>query len=258
MQPWGKTQWDAVVRAGERAPWLARRFGFNAIIMLPTEAHNANTDPLDQITEARFDAAIAAYRAAGFRLILYSSVMHCGHAPAWEDGTLTRRHPEWSQRGPKGEPVSQQYGAEWLCPSTGALPYTIAYTRGIVQRYRADAVMLDNNEFFATPSGLTCHCADCQKGFRRYLNKHFGDTFLGEPTDKASIPVDRGPLYNLWLHSRNRVWAEVDERYRVELRTDHPNLVVSANTQYLRSSPDLATDLQYRHEEHESSPNPKV
>jgi hypothetical protein len=56
-------------------------------------------------------------------------------------------------------------------------------------------------------------------------------------------------LHNLWLHWRNRVWAEATERFRVALRKDKPDIVVLANTQYLYRSPDLATDLQYAHQD---------
>ena len=248
VQPWGQTQWEAVVRADRRAPWLANDFGFDAVIILPPEAHNAITDDAHHVTEKQFDAAMDAYRKAGFRIILYSSIMHCGHAPIWQEGSLSRDHPEWSQRGPEGEPVTI-YGHEWLCPSTGALPFTIDYTRRIVERYGADAVMLDNNEFFTTPSGLTCHCTGCRDGFREYLKLRFGETVFAEPCNEVDIPTQAGPLYGLWLHWRNRVWAEATERFRVELRAVKPGIVVLANTQYLRSSPDLATDLQYGHED---------
>ncbi|MFH1268707.1 MAG: beta-galactosidase, partial [Planctomycetota bacterium] len=248
VQPWGPTQWDAIVRAGERAPWLSGDFGFDAVIVLPPEAHNAITGEEHHVTETEFDAALRAYRAAGFRVVLYTSIMHCGHAPVWQNGSLSKTHPEWSQRGPEGEPVTV-YGAEWLCPSTGALPFTVEYTRGLIARYAAEAVMLDNNEFFTTPSGLTCHCAGCQTGFRRYLAARFGDAVLGEPTAGMKIPTEPGALYNVWLRWRNRVWAEATERFRVELRKEAPDVVVLANTQYLRSSPDLATDLQYAHED---------
>jgi len=252
VQPWGRTQWDAIVQAERRAPWLAREFGFDAIIVLPPEAHNAITGESHHVTEAEFAAALAAYRAAGLRIILYSSIMHCGHAPIWQNGTLTKSHPEWSQRGPKGEPVTL-YGAEWLCPSTEALPFTIEYARELQRRYRADAVMLDNNEFFTASSGLTCHCVGCQRSFRKYVEDRFGDVVLGRPTNTLTIPTEPGPLYkplyNLWLHWRNRAWAEATERFRVELRKQNPDMVVLANTQYLRAAPDLATDLQYGHED---------
>ena len=248
VQPWGRTQWDAVVQADQRAPWLAEDFGFNAVIMLPPAAHNAMTGEAHHVTEEQFDAALDAYRKAGFRIILYSSIMHCGHAPVWQEGHLSKSHPEWSQRGPRGETVSI-YGHEWLCPSTGALPFTIDYARRIVERHGADAVMLDNNEFFSTPSGLTCHCAGCQSGFREYLGLRFGESVFGQPCNEVKIPTEAGPLYGPWLHWRNRVWAESTERFRVELRSVKPGIVVLANTQYLRSSPDLATDLQYGHED---------
>lgn len=248
IQPWGRTQGDAVVQAQRRAPWLAADFGFDSVIFLPPEAHNAITAKEHWITEAEFDVALGEYRKAGFRIILYSSIMHCGHAPVWQEGDLSKSHPEWSQRGPKGETVTI-YGHEWLCPSTGALQFTLDYTRRIVERYAADAVMLDNNEFFSTPSGLTCHCAGCRSGFRGYLALRFGESVFGQPCDETEIPTRSGPLYGLWLDWRNRVWAGAIERFRVELRKAKPGIVVLANTQYLRSSPDLATDLQYGHED---------
>ncbi len=248
VQPWGPTQWEAVVHADRRAPWLANDFGFDAVIMLPPEAHNAITGDPHHVTEEEFDAAMAAYRKAGFRTILYTSIMHCGHAPVWQHGDLSKTHPEWSQRGPEGEPVTV-YGQKWLCPNTGALEFTIDYTRQIVERFAPDAVMLDNNQFFTTPSGLTCHCPGCQASFRKYLKLRFGETVFGRRCEEIEIPTDAGPLYGLWLHWRNRVWAEAMEQFRVELRKVRPGIVVLANTQYLRSSPDLATDLQYGHED---------
>ncbi|MEA1950770.1 MAG: hypothetical protein U9N87_05265, partial [Planctomycetota bacterium] len=129
------------------------------------------------------------------------------------------------------------------------LSFTIEYTRKLLKRYAPDAIMLDNNEFFTTPSGLTCCCDSCQAGFRKYVVARFGKTVLGRPTDTVRIPTRPSPLYNLWLHWRNRVWAEATEQFRVELRKDKPDLVVSANTQYLAASPYLATDLQYGHED---------
>jgi len=248
VQPWGATQWDAIVNAKQRASWLASEFGFNAVILLPPEAHNAITAESHHVTESQFEEALASYRAAGFRIILYSSIMHCGHAPVWQQGNLTKTRPEWSQRGPKGDPVTL-YGAEWLCPNTGALSFTIEYTRGIQRRHQPDAVMLDNNEFFSIASGLTCHCSGCLSDFCAYLKARFGETALGQPARSVRIPTEPGPLYNLWLHWRNRVWGKATEQFRVELRKQNPEIVVLANTQYLRASPDLATDLQYGHED---------
>jgi hypothetical protein len=248
VQPWGKTQWDAIVRASERAPWLAGKFGFNTMIILPPEAHNAISSPAEQISEQQFERALEIYRANGFRIIMYTSIMHCGHAPVWQDGTLERTHPEWSQRGPKGEPI-RIYGQNWLCPSTGAFPYTLDYTIGLVRRYNPDLVMLDNSEFFATPSGVSCYCPGCQVDFRRYLRQRFGETVAGRPTDEIAIPSESGFLYDLWITWRNRVWGEAHEVFRRELRRVKPDIVLMSNTQYLRQAPDLATDLIYDHED---------
>jgi hypothetical protein len=248
VQPWGKTQWDAIVRAAERAPWLAREFGFNTIIILPPEAHNAISPPAEHITEKEFQRALEIYRGNGFHIIIYTSIMHCGHAPVWQGGTLERTHPEWSQMGPKGEPI-RIYGANWLCPSTGALQYTLEYTASLVRRYAPDLVMLDNSEFFATPSGVSCYCPGCQFEFRRYLGQRFGESVAGRPIDTITIPTESGFLYDLWILWRNRVWGEANEVFRRELRKVKPGLVIMSNTQYLRSAPDLATDLIYDHED---------
>jgi len=67
VQPWGKTQWDAIVRAADRAPWLAREFGFNTMIILPPQAHNAISPEAEQITERQFERALEICRANGFR-----------------------------------------------------------------------------------------------------------------------------------------------------------------------------------------------
>ena len=238
---------EIVRHAAEQIPELKQRFGFNAVTLLPPAAHNAISGG-SEITEADFEEALRVFRANGFRIILYSSIMHCGHDPVWQDGTLTRTHPEWSQRGPEGEPITI-YGHEWLCPSTGALDFTIAYTRNLVRRFQPDAVLLDNNEFYATPSGISCYCDGCQRKFREYLTRRFGKTVLGQPTRSIRIPKTKGPLYNVWLSCRNRIWAEATEKFRLELRRAKPGISLTANTQYLFSSNSLATDRQYEHED---------
>ncbi len=248
LQPWGRTEWDAIAHALERAPRLAETFGFNTMIVLPPAAHNAITPPAEHITDAEFDRALGIYRENGFRIIIYSSIMHCGHDPVWQGGSLEKAHPEWSQRGPKGEPV-RIYGADWLCPSTGALAFTLDYTAGLVRRYRPDLIMLDNSEFFETPSGVTCHCDGCQAAFRGYIGRRFGDQVGGVSTASVRIPTEPGFLYDVWLAWRNRVWGEANETFRRELRKVKPDIVLISNTQYLWENADLATDLIYDHED---------
>ncbi len=247
LQPWGRTQGEILKNVDERVPWLASEFGFDAVIMLPPEAHN-RVGPEGRVTHEQFLDALNIFRREGFRIILYSSVMHVGHAPVWEDGTTDREHPEWAQRGPDGGTI-KIYGHDWLCPSTGALDFTIDYTVGIVETYEPDAIMLDNNQFMYTDRGLTCHCEGCQAGFKDYCRERFGDTVLGQPVGELLIPKEPGPLHNLWLRFRNRVWAQTNEAFRDAFAERAPGTVLLANTQYLYGSPALATDMQYAHED---------
>ncbi|NUQ61260.1 MAG: beta-galactosidase [Pirellulales bacterium] len=252
LQPWGKTQHAALADVAGRPERLRDQFGFNAIIVLPPEAHNAITSPAEHLSEEQFRTAIDAYRKAGYKIILYSSVMHCGHAPVWQSGQLGRDHPEWSQRGPTGEPV-MDYGAPWLCPNTPALKYTVDYTERIVRHDEADAVMLDNNQFFHTAGGWTCYCEACREKFRSYVRQRFGDAAareaFGADPPSLAIPTEQGPLWNLWLHWRNRVWAEANEAFRNRLRSVRPDVLFFCNTQYVFRTAMLASDLQYAHED---------
>lgn len=252
LQPWGKTQHAALAYIEGRPRRLRDEFGFNALIVLPPAAHNAITEPSYHLTDEQFRKAIEAFREAGYKLILYSSVMHCGHAPEWQSGQLGREHEDWSQRGPNGETVTE-YGAPWLCPNTPALEYTIAYTERIVREFGADAVMLDNNQFFHTQSGWTCHCDCCRTRFQEYLRQRFSaagvkQTF-GIDWSALRIPTEEGPLRAAWLAWRNRVWAEANEGFRRRLRSIRPDILFFGNTQYLFSSAMLATDLQYEHQD---------
>jgi hypothetical protein len=252
VQPWGDTQTVAVRHADEWSRRFARDHGLNAIIMLPPDAHNALTAEADHITPEEFRGAVAAYRRAGMKFILYSAVMHVGHDPIWMSGDLFRSHPEWAMRDPAGGTVNE-YGHPWLCPSTGALDFTLDYTARIVREYGADAVMLDNNEFLQTAAGgATCYCDSCRAKFREYVLARFGERRLHEvlgltPTQVKLPEVETDPLWGLWLAWRNRVWGETCERFRQRLRQIRPDLVLLANTQYEYSSWILAVDGQYPH-----------
>jgi hypothetical protein len=253
LQPWGRTQHEAMHACGDLPQQLAREYGFNTIIVLPPDAHRFTAPADHHLSDAEFRRAIAAYRKAGFRFLLYSSIMHIGHSRAWEEGDIERDHPDWAQRDAEGG-VIRMYGRPWLCPSTGALDFAIAYTIGIVKDYAADGVMLDNNQFMKTPGGggPTCYCANCRTQFKAYVHERYGDAVedtFGVQPDAIDIPAFPGPLMNLWIHFRNRVWARANERFREALRAVRPELIFFANTQYGRNSWDLATDLQYVHED---------
>jgi len=258
IQPWGRTQSTAMHEADEWAPRLARDFGFDAIIMLPPGAHNRVSEGQPPrkggVTEDAFQDVLAAYRNVGMKIVIYTSVMHVGHAPEWQFGRLARERPEWSQRDRDGGVITT-YGHDWLCPATGALDYTLDYTAELVRRYDADAVMLDNNEFLKSNDGKpTCYCKGCQRRFRSYILSRFGEAelkeLLGLGADDVQIPADEEhALWGLWLSWRKRIWAEALETFRVALRKIKPDVVVLANTQYLHKSWLLAVDKQYAHED---------
>ncbi|NSW54388.1 MAG: beta-galactosidase [Armatimonadetes bacterium] len=260
VQPWGSTQTVAIRDAAKWSVRFDEDFGFNAMIVLPTDAHNAitvgppETAKTPGITDQEFRDALALYRAHDMRIIIYTSIMHCGHSPQWQFGGIAKEHPEWSMVDPAGNPITL-YGHPWLCPSTGALEHTIRYTEELVRQYSPDAVMLDNNEFLNSDAGApTCYCEGCKAGFARYIRERFTPEQLRATTgltpDQVAIPqVDSDPLWGLWLSWRNRVWAEATETYRVRLRAIKPDIVVLANTQYQYGSWILAVDGQYAHED---------
>ena len=252
LQPYGHSQFTALVNSGNRAARLKAELGFNTLIVLPPECHNAIAEAKDHMTEAQFRAGVAAYRAAGYRLILYTSVMASGLVPEFQSGQLAKDHPDWLQRDPKGNPILV-YGVPWLCPSTPARKYALEHTLRIAREYQPDGLMLDNNEFFFAQAGWTCHCAACTKAFREYARQRFGVAetrrLFGVAPERLEIPAQEGPLFSLWLRWRNRVWADVDESFRDQLRRINPAMFLFANTQYLYNDGLLGTDLQYERED---------
>ena len=69
------------------------------MIVLPPAAHNAITADARHITEEEFERALGLYRENGFRIIIYSSIMHCGHDPLWQNGTLEKNTPSGRSAG---------------------------------------------------------------------------------------------------------------------------------------------------------------
>jgi hypothetical protein len=254
LQPVGHSQFTMITRLGNRPRHLNTEFGFNAITIQPPDSHNCDTGlaDRDRISEEQFRAAMAAYRAAGYRVLLYTSVEACGQTPEFQSGRVAREHPEWSQRDPKGNPVLV-YGQPWLCPTGGARQYALDRAVRISRQYQPDGILLDNSEFYFAKDGWTCHCASCRKAFRDYVEKRFGvertKRFFGVALEQLEIPSEEGPLYALWLQWRNRVWAQINESFRARLREVNPKIMLVANTQYLFDNACLATDLQYVHED---------
>ena len=252
LQPAGHSQFTALMSAKDRAPRLKTDLGFNTIVVAPADVNNTIVGPKDQMTAAQFREGVTAYRAAGYRLILYTSVMASGMVPEFQSGQLARDHPDWLQRDPQGNPV-MVYGVPWLCPSTPARDYALDYALRIAREYQPDGILLDNNEFFQAQAGWTCHCAACTKAFREYARQRLGDAetkrLFGVAPEQLEIPTQEGPLYALWLRWRNRVWAGINESFRDQLRKLDPGMILFANTQYLFDDAMLGTDLQYDRED---------
>jgi hypothetical protein len=259
LQPWGATEFKALTELPLLPRQLKKEFGFNAIIVLPWEAHNALTDaalpltdPATRLTEAKFRAGLGSYRREGYKLILYSSVMHCGHAPVWQSGQLGREHPDWLQRDATGQTIGA-FGQAWLCPSSPARAYTLDYTLNLVRNYSPDGIMLDNNGFGHTTKGFACYCEHCQRAFKEYVVARCGALWvrrelLADP-DQLRIPTEKGPLLALWLCWRSRVWAETDELFRSRLRSLRPRIAFFVNIQYDQNPDPQAGRLQFSHED---------
>ena len=253
LQPTGHSQFVALADPGDRPQQLKRDFGFNAIIVLPPDAHNAwTTAPADHLTEQQFRDGIAAYRKAGYRLILYTSVMAMGISPEFQSGQIAKQHPDWLQRDPKGNPV-MVWGVPWLCPSTGARQAALDRCVRLLRDYAPDGIMLDNNEFYFAQAGWTCHCDACTAAFRQYTAQRCGNettlALFGMTPDAVKIPDQEGPLFWLWVQWRKRVWAEVVDDFRARLRQIDPHIVLFANTEYLSSTAMLAADAQFARED---------
>jgi hypothetical protein len=252
LQPYGHSEYVALVNVGDRPRRLKSELGFNTVVVQPPESHNSINEPKLHVTDAQFREAVTAYHAAGYHVILYTSVMGDGMNPEFQSGRLTQKHPDWEQRDPKGNPV-MVYGAPWLCPSSPAREYTLDHALRVVREFHPDGILLDNNEFFHADAGWTCHCEYCTRAFREYARHRLGPALtqqlFGVPPEKLEIPSTEGPLFSLWLHWRNRVWAGINESFRDQLRKINPHAILFANTQYLWDDGMLGTDLQYKRED---------
>ena len=119
---WGKTQWHVMQDHRRWSDRFGRAFGFNCIIMLSPDGHaGAIRHAPDgyEIDERTFEAALEGFRGTGLRIILYSSIIHCGHSMSlWHSGTITREHPDWRQVDVEGNPaVLAPEGERALLPS---------------------------------------------------------------------------------------------------------------------------------------------
>lgn len=264
LQPWGPTQFELVRNASRLAPLLGSAYGFNTVILLPAPAHLSYcaADGPCALTAADIAAGVDAFRAAGWRVILYTSFMHLGEAQAWTNGSVNRQHPDWAQRNGSGVAWKFEGSHSPLSPcSEDVLTFTQSYaTAQAAALHQPDATMLDNNEFGPLAWGCSnSGCGyepPCAAAFDKYVRARFNSSMLRScfGVDISAGPVVPPPisargssLHGLWIAWRNRAMALVNRRFGDQLRSGGRRLLTNTAIDWPDWS--LAQDLQYAAED---------
>ena len=245
LQLWGHSQKTAMMNTAVPAV-LKLQYAFDAVIMLPRDAHNSmmlieqqQGSRKDVLSEADFTAGLEAFAQANYSVIFYTSIMHDGHRPDWEDGSLTAARPELTQRDEHGD-CPKAYGNCNLSPSS-ATAFTLNNTIAEVVRFpkAVKAVMIDNAFWQATPLPTGFEDAAVAR-FKSYMTerfgfdtlKFFGNVTLAPPTTSQRNSTDKNErsLFNMWKIWRETEYANATERYRKGL---HPlGVGLLANTDF--------------------------
>ncbi len=218
--------------------------------------------------ETTFAAAVSAFRNAGVKVLLYSSLVHKGDDVQWANGSLFRHHPEWSQRHRDGSPTCLGNGAPCTTPmlSPSSLPavnFEVNYTLALLQRYPADGVYLDDNQLGGNASDPADFSAAALASWRVYLSERFGAEWSTKclnisDINSAAIPsqppiepdgsMAMTPGWAVWLRFRNREMAKANEAFRHALHA-HSGAAVVIGNEVQFADFTLATDLQVYHED---------
>ena len=270
LQLWGHSQF-AAMSDPRVPPALKDAYGFDLVIMLPRDAHNSmcNTEGHGQqcnvsdiLSPAQFAGGLNAFTALNMSIIFYTSIMHCGHAPVWENGTLDALHPDWVQMDERNQTVGA-YGHGVLSPaSAGAVNYTLGYTLGLLDAHpQVSAFMIDNALWSEVaqpapaaplPSGFA---PSAQASFRAYIDARFGassQAFLGVPAAQAAAPpasarsaTAPSPLFGVWKLWRSRAYAEAVARFRAALHARNVSLLANTAFWALKWIQGCADEMQH-------------
>eukprot|EP00039_Didymoeca_costata_P021227 m.343831 g.343831 ORF g.343831 m.343831 type:complete len:981 (+) comp23431_c0_seq1:74-3016(+) len=267
LQLWGHSQFVALTNPNV-APAL-KKYGFNVVIMVPYKAHNAmcqaeahgqQCTSSDVLSLTQFQTGIDTFAKVNISLMLYTSIMHCGHSSVWENGTLQREHPSWSERDELGQ-CPQDYGSCNLSPaSDGAVQYTVNYTMSLQHDFPSvKAFMIDNAVWQTVPSSNGSLPSGFEppavSSFREYIQQRFGDTApqyfgmnvssISPPTISNRSATNPSPLFGVWKVWRERVYAAAAEEFRSALHAQDVALI--ANTVFfpLSWSEGCARELQH-------------
>lgn len=250
LQPWGKTQTELIRNIDDWLPILKNQYHFNTVILAVPDGHRGIVRDREKeiLSDEEFDGALAKFRGAGFHVLFYASLMHCGHASIWHEDfgdtatKLPELHPDWLQRDVHGGTIGR-YGGRWLSPITPAFDYQVNYFFDRVERWQPDGLMLDNHGFHYSnkPANFTGYEAGADEAFFDFSNNHFGDGDWSLPGNSLA------DTYPAWLEWRNFAMADVTERFREEMRKTSSPILVSANIAFDYSRPALANDRVTRH-----------
>jgi len=244
--------------------------GLGSLVMQPpdTAFSRGGNGGAGGSNDTEFAAAVKAFRGAGLKVLLYSSLVHKGDDVQWANGSLFKHHPEWAQRHRDGSPTCLGNGAPCVTPmlspsSQAAVDFEVNYTLGLLQRFPADGVYLDDNSLGGNASDPADFSAAATASWRAYLGERFGSewaaTCLGiHDIQNASMPVQPHiapngamtvtPQWAAWLRFRNREMAKSNEAFRHALHA-HSGAAVVAGNELQFADFTLATDLQLYHED---------
>ena len=191
VQPWGRSQTSLIRNAKSWSKRLRDEFGFNTLILASPDSHRGivRNVPKLVLTDQEFQEALEIFRQDGFRILLYASLVHCGHSAQWHEDfgdpseKIPSRNPEWLQADEDGRPINR-YGGRWLCPLTDALGFQIEYFQGTVKQWQPDGLMLDNHgfHFAGNQSKNTIYSPAAAIAYADFAQSHLGDSRRVEGT----------------------------------------------------------------------------
>ena len=244
LQLWGHSQAVAMRDATVPAA-LKAAYAFDLVTMIPLDAHNSmcstesgsqQCGKADHMTEAQFAAGVRAFAEANYSVIFYTSIMHDGHSPSWENGSVSAAHPEMSQRKEDGS-CAKDYGQCNLSPSS-AVNLTLERTAKTVMAFpKAVAGVMIDNAFWQGITGFEAAAvagfkADVAQRFGSEHKKFFGSLEIKPPTAavRNSSGAAEQALFGAWKVWREREYGAAVEAFRARL---HPlGVAVLANVDF--------------------------
>ncbi|MFA7185690.1 MAG: beta-galactosidase, partial [Victivallales bacterium] len=208
-------------------PELKNKYGIGTLLVMAMEHSNIGTG---LVSDKELKAAIADYQKNGFKVLLYTSLMHMSHDLSWHE--LVIKHPDWLRRDLFGNPDKFFLNAK-LCYNTPAFDCCLGHIIKMVKYFNPDGIMLDN-QYNHSP----CYCRNCQEKFRKYILAKFNEkemkAIFGMSTEElAQLKIEDNidsRLFREYIEWQQFYsCAETIEKTRRQLRKIKPDIAVSAN-----------------------------